>query len=62
MEFNINETLLFITIQVICFSFFIIVFWTYCIATEEKIKESFNILVIIIGIAVSGVAAKFITS
>lgn len=61
MEFNINETLLFIAIQVICFLFFIIIFWTYCIAVEAKIKESFNILVFIIGVAASVVAAKFFT-
>lgn len=62
MGFNINETLLFIAIQVICFLFFIIIFCTYCIATEAKIKKSFNTLVFIIGVAVSVVAAKFFTS
>ena len=61
MDFNINETILFIAIQIICFLFFMIIFWTYCIATNSKLKESFNILVFIIGVAASVVAAKFFT-
>lgn len=61
MELNIYEILLFIAIQLICFSFFMIVFWTYCIVMKKKITESFNILAFSFGVAISVVAAKFIT-
>jgi len=61
MELNIYEILLFIALQLICFSFFMIIFWTYCIVVKSKIRESFNILAFIFGVSVSFVAADFLT-
>lgn len=59
MELGILEILLFIAVQLICFMFFIIIFTTYCIVIGARIRESFSILVFVLGVEASVMAAKF---